>query len=192
MKTIKKIIKKIIIYLWLFYTSLTIGFTPQSGIKPTFNHDINNRFKQYTNQEMLDILREILRFENKDRNDLTKEVRELTRSAYDFVQRNSYKDIYYLGWTPFYNENKKVYNTPYYFVFLDKVPVRIVYMDYVFQNPLWFDIYKKAHINNVLFFSDLEVFAHVGNYTLNTDRLKLSDFRKFELAFKHDTEVFYS
>lgn len=182
---------RIIKYLYILLISLAVSFNPQSGIRPKFHRDINKRFKQYTNEEMQTILKQIILLQNKDKNDLTKEVREITRSAYHYLQRNTYKDIYYLGWIPFYNEDKKVYNTPYYFIFLDKVPIQTIYIDYIFQSSLWFDIYKKAHVNNFLFFDDLITFANVKNYTLNADKLNLNRFHKFKLAAKYDMDVFY-
>jgi len=141
---------------------------------------------------MQDIFRTILRFENKDNNELSQDVRESIRSAYEYTQRSVHKDVYYLGWIPFYNEEKKVYNTPYYFVFLEKISDNYVYLEFIFQNYLWFDIYKKVHVNNLLFASDLETFAVVSNYKLNTDKLNMGKFKKFGLAIKYDTDVYYS
>lgn len=189
----KKVVKynESIKILFLFLNSFIYGFSSKNIILPKFNNNINKRFKEYTNEEMQHILKEILRYRTGATDDLTKEVRETTRLAYEYLQRNTHKNIYYLGWIPFYNDNKKIYSTPYYFIFLEKINTSTIYLDFVFQNSLWFDIYNNVHVNNFIFYSDLYKFSDVGNYTLNIDKINLQRFVKFKVSFKYD-ELFYN
>ena len=171
---------------FICYILLWTQFFINALQQPIFNYNINQRLREYTCSEMSDICRTMLRLNNRVKSDQTKEAKEAMRKAYEHLQRTSHRKMQYLGWSPFYSETNAMYKTPFYFVFFEEIGEEYLYLEQLFQNPVWFEIGPDTHINIKEFMSDIEKLADVYNMTLNTDKLAFIQSGKFKLALTMD------